>query len=72
MTRLSLSLILCGQALVFVQALCRHKTRWSACPSQAVQPTHEADGGITYEADPDFLEHVHREACRQGELPWDD
>jgi len=34
-----------------------------------VRPTYEADGGITYEADPDFLEHVHREACRQGELP---
>jgi len=34
--------------------------------------THEIDGGITYEADPDFLEHVHREACRQEQLLWDD
>ncbi len=40
--------------------------------SQPVRPKHEADGGITYEADPDFLEHARREACRQGELPWDD
>jgi len=24
-----------------------------------------------YDVDPDFLEHVHRETCRQGELPWD-
>jgi len=31
-----------------------------------------ADGGITYEVDPDFLEHVRREGCRQPELPWDD
>ena len=34
-------------------------------PSQAVRPTHEADGGITYEVDPDFLEHVRREVFRQ-------
>ena len=26
---------------------------------------------ITYEADPDFLEHVRREVCAQPELPWD-
>jgi len=74
MTRLSLSLVLREQALVFVQALCGHKTRWSACPSQAVQPTHEADGGITYEANPDFLEHTRREvfSSRQEQLLWDD
>ena len=34
-------------------------------PSQAVRPTHEAAGGITCEVDPDFLEHVRREACEQ-------
>ena len=41
-------------------------------PRQPAQPTHEADGGITYEVDPDFLEHVRREACQKPELPWDD
>jgi len=37
-----------------------------------VQLAHGADGGITYEVDPDFLEHIHREACEQGQLLWDD
>jgi hypothetical protein len=41
-------------------------------PSPGVRPTHEADGGFTYEVDPDFLEHAHREACEQPELLWDD
>ena len=43
-------------------------------PSQGVRPTHEADGGITYEVDPDFLEHASREvfSSEQPELPWDD
>ena len=54
-------------------------------PSQAVRPTHEANGGITYEADPvfaqgfvaaspDFLEHLHHEIFRseQGQLLWDE
>jgi len=27
---------------------------------------------ITYEVDPDFLEHARREACERPELPWDD
>jgi len=40
-------------------------------PSQAARPTHDADGGITYEVDPDFLEHVRREAREEPELPWD-
>ena len=30
--------------------------------SRPARPTHDADGGITYEVDPDFLEHVRREA----------
>jgi len=39
-----------------------------------VRPTHETDGGITYEVDPDFLEHARREvlSSKQPELPWDD
>ena len=43
-------------------------------PSQAMQPTHEADGGITYEVNPDFLEHLHREifSSEQGQLLWDE
>ena len=40
-------------------------------PSQAVRPTHEADGGITYEVDPDFLEHTRRETYKQPERRWD-
>ncbi len=27
---------------------------------------------LTYEVDPDVLEHARREACEQPELPWDD
>jgi len=50
---------------MFVKALLRHETRWSARPSQAVQLTHEADGGITYEVAPDFLEHVHYAVFQQ-------
>ena len=43
-------------------------------PSQAVRPTHEADSGVTYEADPDFIEHVRREvfSSEQGQLLWDE
>jgi len=26
---------------------------------------------LTCEVEPDFLEYVRREACEQGELPWD-
>jgi hypothetical protein len=39
-----------------------------------VRPTHEADSGITYEADPDFLEHLHHEifSSEQGQLLWDE
>jgi len=31
----------------------------------------ESNDGITYEVDPDFLEHARHEACEQLELPWD-
>jgi len=43
-------------------------------PSQAVRPTHEDDSGITYEADSDFLEHLHHEtfSSEQGQLLWDE
>ena len=43
-------------------------------PSQGVRPTHEADGGITCEVDPDFPEHARRKvfSSEQPELPWDD
>jgi hypothetical protein len=30
--------------------------------SQTEWPTQDADGGITYEVDPDFLEHLRHEA----------
>jgi hypothetical protein len=37
-------------------------------------PTHEVNGGITYEADPDFLEHLHHDifSSEQGQLLWDE
>jgi len=31
-------------------------------PCRPARPTHDADGGITYEVDPDFLEHLRHEA----------
>jgi hypothetical protein len=42
-------------------------------PSRTVRSSPEPDcaRGITHEVDPDFLEHVHREAVDQPELPWE-
>jgi hypothetical protein len=37
-------------------------------------PMPEADAGVSYEVDPEYLEHAHREALDnqdQPELPWD-
>jgi len=34
----------------------------------------EADGGVSYEVDPEYLEHARREALDeqdQPDLPWD-
>jgi len=31
----------------------------------------DAEAGISYEVDPDFLEHARREVLDQPELPWD-
>ena len=44
---------------------------WRTGLSRAVRPMPQADEDITYEVDPDFLEHVGREACEQPELPCD-
>ena len=30
-----------------------------------------SDPGFTHEVDPDFLEHLRREAIEQPELPWE-
>jgi len=40
----------------------------AARPSRPVRPP---DPDFTYEADPDFLEHLHREKVEQPELPWE-
>ena len=46
-------------------------------PSQTTAPKcalPEADAGVSYEVDPEYLEHTHREAPDeqdQPELPWD-
>ena len=37
-------------------------------------PDPDPDSGVTYEADPEFLEHARREETSGGdqpELPWD-
>ncbi len=34
-------------------------------------PLPESASGTRYEADPEFLEHVHREELEQLELPWE-
>ena len=39
--------------------------------SQPVRPIPALDPGFTREADPDFLDHAHREAIEQPELPWE-
>ncbi len=41
------------------------------CGMLGLRPVPEADGGITYEVGPDFLEHASREAREQPELPRD-
>ena len=40
-------------------------------PSRAVRSIPKLDPGLTYEVDPDFLEHVHHEEHVQPELPWE-
>jgi hypothetical protein len=42
----------------------------SARPPTAADAT-APDSGVTYEPDPDFLEHTRREQMEQPELPWD-
>jgi hypothetical protein len=37
-------------------------------------PDADADAGVSYEVDPEYLEHAHREGLDeqdQPELPWD-
>ena len=45
----------------------------SSSLSRPVPSSPEPDSapGITHKVDPDFLEHVHREALGQPELPWE-
>ena len=45
----------------------------SSSLSRPVRSIAEPDStpGITHEVDPDFLEHIHREALDQPELPWE-
>jgi hypothetical protein len=40
-------------------------------PSRPVRSNHACDPGVTHEVDPDFLEHLRREAMDQPELPWE-
>ena len=40
-------------------------------PARPAQPVRPPDPGITYEVDPDFLEHQQREQIDQLELPWE-
>jgi hypothetical protein len=42
-------------------------------PARSSQPDARSDAsraGVTYEVDPDFLEHTRREQFVQPELPW--
>ena len=41
----------------------------SPSPTAAAAPV--PDAGVTYEPDPDFIEHTRREQMEQPELPWD-
>lgn len=50
----------------------RGSRRSRATAPRCVLP--EADAGVSYEVDPEYLEHAHREAVDeqdQPELPWD-
>ncbi len=40
-------------------------------PSRAGRSSPTSDAAITHEVDPDFLEHLRREAIDQPELPWE-
>ena len=42
---------------------------WPRSPTAADAPG--PDSGVTYEPDPDFLEHIRREQIEQPELPWE-
>ncbi len=39
--------------------------------SRPVRSSPASEPGITHEVDPDFLEHLRREAIEQPELPWE-
>ena len=41
------------------------------CGPRTVRSMSDADAGISYEVDPDFLEHAGREVLDQPEMSWD-
>ena len=41
-------------------------------PSTTIDNISGISTGVTCEVDPDFVEHVRREASQEPELPWDD
>jgi len=61
-----------------IRKILQHCGLWHDPPPRApprqTRPSHEIGGGITYEANPDFLEHTRREvfSSRQEQLLWDD
>ena len=41
------------------------------CGPRTVRSMPDADAGISYEIDPDFLEHARREQLGQPQLSWE-
>ena len=43
----------------------------SQTPRPVPDPAPDPESGVTYEADPECLEHARRENLQQPNLPWD-
>ncbi len=64
-----------------IRKILQHRGLWHEPPSRAppkqtpsaqpVRPIPALDPGFTREADPDFLDHAHRDEIDQPELPWE-
>ena len=68
-----------GHQADLIRKILEHCGLWKPAPPRA-PPVHsvgppgttmEPDSDVTYEPNPDFIEHTRREQMEQPELPWE-